>query len=330
MHSLKTCVRAFSMAASVAAASAPALAQPRAEDPALWPTRLVKIVVLTAPGQASDALARVLAEHFQKSLRQPVIVENRTGGAIALAGVAKGAPDGYTLVIASSGPLTVTPAVYTKLTYDPIKDFEPISNIALTPQAIMVASNGPYKTLADLIAAAKHKDLAFGIPPLGSTSHLAYAAFAKTAKVNFNLVPFKGNMESASQVIAGDVAAMYDTVPGSLGLIKAGKLRALAVAASKRSPFLPDTPTLAELGIPGSEAIGWIGLAAPTKTPPLILNKLSELVRSFLATPEAQATLKTLAFVPVEDTSRASFANTIRSELARWSTLASEADIHVE
>lgn len=297
-----------------------------------WPQRPTKLIVPTAPGLASDVLARVVADGLAGALGQPWIVDNRAGagGMVGLAAAAKSKPDGYTLAIVSSGPLTIGPAVMSNMAFDPVKDFEPVANIALTPQAIFVAANGPYKTLSDLISASRRKDLPFGIPPLGSTGHLAYAAFAKSAKVSFNLVPFRGNMDTASQVIAGDVAAMYDTVPGSLPLVKGGKLRALAVAAPQRSPFLPDTPTLAELGFGGAEAVGWIGLAAPAGTPKVIVDKLGEKLRVFLATPKAGETFKSLAFVPAPDSTRDAFAQTIRSELSRWSALAKEMNLRIE
>lgn len=320
------------LAALVGLGAGPVLAQPRSEDATAWPTRDIKIVVSTAPGQASDVLARLLAQHLQKALGKPVIVDNRPGGggSIAYSAVAKALPDGYTLVIASSGPLTVSPAVFSKMAFDPVRDFDPIANIALTPQAIAVNAAGPYRTLQDLVAAARTGDLAFAIPPLGSTSHLAYAVFAKAAQVNFNLVPFKGNVESTTQVINGDVAAMYDTVPGVLSMVRSGRLRVVAVAAPQRSPFLPDVPTLAEQGIKGADAVGWIGLAAPARTPAVILDKLSEQVRTFLAAPATQATMKQLAFVPVDDTSRQSFQTTIRSELDRWSKTAKDLNIRIE
>jgi len=332
MRYLQSFIVSFSLASSLLLIAEPSVAQTRSEDPKAWPARPIKLVVPTQPGQASDVLARLLADSFAKSLGTAVVVENRggAGGSIGLAAVAKAAPDGYTLAIGSSGPLTISPAYYPKLPFDPVKDFEPIANIALTPQVILVAANGPYKTLEDLTGAAKQKDLAFAIASMGSTTHFAYAAFKRAAKVGFNMVPFSGNVQAASQVIAGDVAAMYDTVPGALGYVHSGKLRPIAIAAAKRSPFLPDTPTLTEQGVRDAESIGWIGLVAPAKTPAPVLDKLNKQVGLFLASPQAQESLKALAFVPEEDTSRAGFAKTIQSELAHWAQLAKEAGIHAK
>lgn len=306
--------------------AAPLLAQD------VWPSKPVKIIVPTAPGLASDALARLLADHLSKAFGQPFVVENRVGagGFIAFGAVARGPADGYMLAIASSGPVTISPAVMTNLPINPVRELAPIANIAITPQLISVSAAGPYAKLPDLLAAAGKKDLAFGIPPLGSTGHLAYEAFSRATKVKFNLVPFKGNVDAATQVIGGDVAAMYDTVPGSLSLIRSGKLRPLAVADSKRSPFLPDTPTLAELGIKNAEAVGWIGLAAAAKTPPAILDRINAQIRSFLANPATQQTLRQQGFAPAEDLSREGFQRMIESEAERWAKLAKEANIRAE
>jgi tripartite-type tricarboxylate transporter receptor subunit TctC len=325
MHSIFKYCAGAALAVGLAAA-APAWAADA------WPSRPVKIVVPTAPGLASDLLARLLADNFSKAFGQPFIVEDRpgAGGFIAFSTIAKGPADGYQLVIASSGPVTISPAVLAHLPVDPVKELAPIANIALTPQVILVGTGSPYHSLGDLLAAARQKDLAFAIPPLGSTGHLAYEAFSRSAKVKFNLVPFRGNLDGATQVIAGDVAAMYDTVPGALPLIHGGKLRPLAVAAPQRSPFLPDTPTLAELGLPNATAVGWIGLAAPTKTPAAILDKLNQQVRRFLAEPATREVLKTQAFAPPDDASRQGFERLIASESARWAKLAREAGIHVE
>lgn len=315
--------------AALFVAAVTAIAPAHAQE---WPTRPVKLIVPTAPGQASDLLARMLADNFSKAFGQPFIVENRTGagGFIALEAVSKAPADGYQLVIASSGPVTITPAVMARIPVDPVKELAFIANIALTPQVILVGAGGPYKKLPDLIASAKQKDLAFAIPPLGSTSHLAYEAFTRSAKVKFNLVPFKGNLDGATQVIAGDVAAMYDTVPGALPLVRGGKLRPLAIAAAKRSLFMPDTPTLEELGFPNSEAVGWIGLAAPKNTPVAILDKVNAQVRRFLDDPATQQAFRLQAFAPADDTSRQGFQKLIASESARWSKLAREANVRVE
>lgn len=296
-----------------------------------WPSKPVKIIVPTAPGLASDALARLLADHLSKTIGQSFFVENRpgAGGLIAVTAVARAPADGYVLTIASSA-ITISPAVMPKLPMNPLRELAPIANIALTPQLISASASGPYATLPDLISAANKKDLPFAIPPLGSTSHLAYEAFSRSVKVKFNLIPYKGNTDAATQVISGDVAAMYDTVPGSLPMIRSGKLRPLAVADDRRSPFLPETPTLAELGFKNAEAVGWIGLAAAVKTPAPILDRLNAEVQTFLESPVTQEAMKKQGFVPAKDLSRKGFGQMIESEAKRWAKLAKEGNIRVE
>lgn len=314
-----------------------ALASPAAwsqgqDDPASWPNRPVKLVVTTAAGQASDILARLLAQQLNKSFSQPFLVENRAGagGLIGLSGVAKSPANGYTLVIATSGPMTIAPALNPNTPFDPVKDFAPIANIAITPQLVLVSAVSPYKSLAELVAASKQRNLAFATSSLGSTSHLAYEVFIKAAGTKFNLVPFKGNNEGSAQVLGGDVAAMFDTVPGALNLVKAGKLRPLGIASAQRSPFLPSVATFDEQGLRGAEAIGWIGFAAPAGTPATVLDKLNEQVRLMHGSSEGRQMLQTMAFAPATETTRAAFGALVASELSRWTRLVKEAGIKAE
>jgi len=290
-----------------------------------YPARPVKIIVAFTPGSATDILARVTADTFTKSMGQTFVVENRAGaGGIIGTQAAKDAPpDGYTLTACPSGPFGINPGIYSHLPYDPIKDFEPISNIGLTPQVIVVGSQFPYKTLAEFVAAAKAKpgEIAYGSLGTGSTSHLTMEAFQSAAGIKLNHIPFKGGAEAQTQIMGGAFPVMSDTVPGVLAQVKAGKLRALGVAIPKRSPFMPGIPTIAEQGYPGFESVGWIGLCAPARTPPAILDKLNAEVHKMLATPEVQARLEQLAFTPAGD-SRAHFAAWIKSEIVKWTAIA--------
>ena len=292
-----------------------------------YPTRPVKVIVAFAAGSATDILARVMAEHFSKSMGQPFVVENKPGaGGIPGTEQAKNAPpDGYTLTMCPSGPFGINPAIYSKLPYDPLKDFEPIGNIGFTPQTLVVGAQQPYRNLAEFVAAAKAKpgEIAYGSLGVGSTSHLTMEAFASAAGIKLNHIPFKGSGEAQAQLIGGNVPAMSDTVPGVKNQVAAGKLRALGVAIPQRSPFLPDVPTIAEQGYPGFESIGWIGLAAPAKTPVAILDKLNAEIRKMLASPEIREKLNQLAFNPIGD-SRQEFAAFIRAEIAKWSKVAKE------
>ena len=300
--------------------STAALAQP-------WPSRPVKIVVGFAPGSGTDILARVMAERFSKTLGQPFVVENKpgAGGSIAAEQVKNAAPDGYTLVAAGSGPFGVNPALYAKLPYDALRDFELIGNIVLTPQAIVVGVHSPFATLKDLVAAAKAKpgEIAYASLGTGSTSHLTTEAFMSAAGIKLNHVPFKGSSDAQTQIMGGSVVLMSDTVPGLLAHLKNGKLRALGVAIPARSPYLPDVPTIAEQGYPGFESVGWIGLAAPAKTPGAVVERLNAEIRSMLLDPGVKARIEQLAFTPVGDTP-AQFAAFVKSEIVKWTKVAKE------
>jgi tripartite-type tricarboxylate transporter receptor subunit TctC len=320
-------VRRLVLAASLAAACAGAFAQ---ND---YPTRPVKIVVAFTAGSATDICARVVADYLTKSMGQPFIVENKpgAGGMVGTAVVKSAAPDGYTLVAAGSGPFGVNPAVYEKMPYDPERDFEPIANIVLTPQAFVVNAQSPYHSMKDLVAAAKAHpgEIPFSSLGTGSTSHLTFEAFESAAGVKLNHIPFKGSAEAQTAIVGGQVAAMSDTVPGILTLVKGGKLRAIGVAIPQRSPYLPDVPTVAEQGWPGFESVGWIGLAAPAHTPVAILDRLNNEIHNMLKDPAVKAKLDQLAFTPVGD-SRQHFAQFISSEITKWKKVAKDANVKVE
>ena len=290
-----------------------------------YPSKPVKIIVAFSPGSATDILARVVAEQFTKSMGQPFIVENKpgAGGSVGTAGAKDAPPDGYTLVAAGSGPFAINPGIYAKLPYDPLKDFELIGNIVMTPQAIVVGAQTPYKSVKDLVAAAKAKpgEIAYASLGNGSTSHLTMEAFQLATGVKMNHIPFKGSSDAQTQIMGGSVPLMSDTVPGVLAQVKAGKLRAIGVAIPKRSQFLPDVPTIAEQGYPGFESVGWIGLAAPAKTPQPILDKLNAEIRKMLQDPAVKERFAQLAFDPVGD-SREQFTAFVKSEIAKWTKVA--------
>jgi tripartite-type tricarboxylate transporter receptor subunit TctC len=302
------------------AIAGPALAQ-------AYPAKPVKIIVGFAPGSATDILARVVADHLSKSLGQPFVVENKpgAGGGIGTAQAKDAPPDGYTLVAAGSGPFGINPAVFPNLSYDPVRDFEPIGNIVMTPQAIVVSAQSPYKSVKDLVAAAKAKpgEIAYASLGNGSTSHLTMEAFQAATGTKLNHIPFKGSSDAQTQLMGGMVPVMSDTVPGVLAQVKAGKLRAIGVAIPKRSPYLPDVPTVEEQGYAGFESVGWIGLAAPARTPPAILDKLNAEIKKMLRDPAVQAKFEQLAFTPVGD-SRQEFGAFIRAEIAKWKKVAKE------
>ena len=292
-----------------------------------YPSKPVKLIVAFTPGSATDIIARLAADSFSRSMGQSFIVENKPGaGGIVGTEAAKNAPpDGYTLTACPSGPFAINPGIYSKLPYDPIRDFEPISNLVLTPQVIVVGAQTPYKTLKELVDDAKKKpgEIAYGSLGTGSTSHLTMEAFQQQAGIKMNHIPFKGGAEAQTQIMGGAFPVMSDTISGVLAQVKAGRLRPLGVAIPKRSPYIPDVPTIAEQGFKGFESVGWIGLCAPAKTPAAILDKLNAEVKKFIASAEAKDKMQQGAFTPVGD-SRAEFAAWIKSEIAKWSRVAKE------
>jgi tripartite-type tricarboxylate transporter receptor subunit TctC len=298
-----------------------------------YPSKPVRIIVGFAPGSATDILARVVAEAFSKSMGQPFVIDNKpgAGGSIGAAQAKEAAPDGYTLVAAGSGPFGINPAIQSKLPYDPIRDFELIGNIVLTPQALVVSSAAPYKSVKDLVAAAKAKpgEIPYASLGNGSTSHLTMEAFQNAAGIKLNHIPFKGSSDAQTAIMGGQVPLMSDTIPGIRAQVEAGKLRAIGVAIPRRSHFLPDVPTIAEQGYANFESVGWIGLAAPAKTPNAILDKLNAEIRKMLQDPAVKAKFEQLAFEPVGD-SREQFTAFVKSEIAKWSKVAKDSGAKID
>ena len=311
-------MNALALAAALALACGAACAQS-------YPDRPVKVIVPFTPGSATDILGRLTSEQLAKHLGRPFVVENRPGaGGIPGTEAAKNAPpDGYTLIMCTSGPFGINPAIYSKLPYDPVRDFEPIASLGLTPQAIVVGAQQPYRTLAELVAAAKAKpgEIAYASLGVGTTSHLTMEAFQSAAGIKLNHVPFKGTSDAQAQILGGNVPMMSDTISGVLAQVKGGKLRALGVAIPQRSRHLPEVPTVAEQGFAGFESVGWIGLCAPARTPAAVLDRLDAGVRAMLADAAVKERLDALAFEPAGQT-RAAFAEFMKAEIAKWTKVA--------
>ena len=290
-----------------------------------YPERPVKVIVPFTPGSATDILGRLTADQFAKTLGRAFVVENRAGaGGIPGTEAAKNAaPDGYTLVMCTSGPFGINPAIYSKLPYDPVRDFEPIANLGLTPQVIVVGAQQPWRTLDELLAAAKAKpgEIAYASLGVGSTSHLTMEALQSAAGIKLNHIPFKGTSDAQAQLLGGTIPVMSDTISGVLAQVKAGKLRALGVAIPQRSRHLAGVPTVAEQGFPGFESVGWIGLCAPAATPAPILDRLEGAARAMLADAAVKERLDALAFEPAGQ-SRSAFAAFMKGEIAKWSAVA--------
>ena len=296
-----------------------------------YPAKPVRIISPFPPGQATDIMARLVAENLARALGQPFLVENRAGagGALGTGAAAKAAPDGYTLAMGTVGPLAISPALYSKLPYDPVRDFAPISNLGLTPQTLVVSTASDLRSLRDLVERARTKPVDYASSGNGSASHLAMEMLRSASGAQLNHVPFKGSSDAQIQVLAGRVEIMFDAIPGVAAQIKAGKLRALGIASPQRSPYFPDVPTIAEQGYPGFAAVGWIGIVAPARTPDAILDRLNAEVRRAIAQPEVKERLAALSFLPVGD-SREQFAAYIREEVARWAKAVKESGATVD
>ncbi len=309
-------------------ALAPALAHAQT-----YPTRPVRVIVQFAPGMSTDIIARVMAENLSKSLGQQFVVDNKpgAGGIVGTEAAAKAAADGYTLVMAASGPFGINPGLYAKLPYDPIKDFAPITNLCTVAQTLVTAPDGPIKSVQDLVAHVKAKPgaLNFASPGSGTTSHLTFEMLRSRAGLDMVHVPYKGSPAAFLDVMSGQIAAMFDALPGVLPFVKDGKLRPIAVSTAQRSPFLPDVPTVAETVAPGFEATGWIGLAAPVGTPASIVQLLHREVVTILALDEVKARMSSLAFTPVGDTPE-QFAAFLKAENAKWAKVVKDSGAKIE
>ncbi|MEO7727042.1 MAG: tripartite tricarboxylate transporter substrate binding protein [Burkholderiales bacterium] len=286
-----------------------------------YPVKPIRIIAQFTAGSSTDILARIVAQKIGQDWNQQVVVDNRpgAGGVVGTEIGAKAPPDGYTLTMAVSSAFGINPTLYPNTSYNVLRDFAPISNLGLTPQTLVANPASAFKSVKDFVAAAKDKPGQINFASLGngSTSHLSMEMFRAAADIKINHVPFKGSAEAHTALIGGQVPVMFDAIPATLPHIKSGRLRGLGIATLKRSQFLPELPTIAESGYPGFEAVGWIGIAAPAKTPNAILDKLNAEMVKIINAPDVQERLATLAFTPVGDT-RAQFAAFMKSEIAKW------------
>ena len=297
-----------------------------------YPVKPVRVVVGLAPGGATDIQTRLFAQKLSDNLGRPFVVENRTGagGTVAYAFVAKSAPDGYTL-LGVAGGYTITPVVYSKLSFDPVKDFAPISLLAQAPFLLLTHPSLPVKSVKDLLALARAKPGALDCASAGhgTSTHMAFELFKALSGVKITHVPYKGTGQSLVDAMSGQVHMLFGNVLSSLPHVKAGRLRALGVTTAKRSVVLPDLATIAESGVPGYENSTWHGWLAPAGTPPAILNRLNaELVRS-TRSPDVVDRLAPDGGEPVGSTPE-QFGRHISAELERWGKLVKETGIRFE
>jgi tripartite-type tricarboxylate transporter receptor subunit TctC len=296
-----------------------------------YPNKPVRIIVPFPAGGTTDIVTRIVAQKMTDVWGQAVIVENRTGagGNIGGEAAARSTPDGYTLFMTSGSIVTANQYIYKKMPFDPAKDLVPITNVASGPQVIVVNSDFSAKTLKQFIDTARAQPgvLNYGHAGIGSQTHLAAENFLFTADLNITSVPYKGEGPAMNDLIGKQLGMVTANFAAAIGFINQGKLRALAVTGTKRSPQLPDVPTVAET-LPGFENTGWFGLMAPAGTPKEIVDKIYRDTAKILDTAELRARFYALGMVPVGNTP-AEFAEAIREESARWASVVRERKIVV-
>src|SRR5689334_21042840 len=297
-----------------------------------YPQKTVKIVVPFAPGGSTDIFARLVGERLSVSLGQPVIVENRAGasGNIGAEAVAKAAPDGYTLLMATTGVMAINNALFKQMGYDAARDLEPVVFIASITNVLAVPVDLPAKNVAELVALAK-KDpgkLTFASSGAGSSTHLSAELFKSMAGIDVVHIPFKGSGQALIDVVAGRVSMIFDNMPSALPHIKGGKLRALGVTGLKRSGALPDVPTIAEAGVPGYDSLSWSGFAVPAGTPREIVQRLNRESNAILASADMKQKLAEQGADAIGGPPEA-FAAHIRAEREKWGKLVRERNIVV-
>jgi tripartite-type tricarboxylate transporter receptor subunit TctC len=285
-----------------------------------FPDKAIRIVVPFPPGGATDAAARLVAVKMSEHWGQPVVVDNRAGagGNVGSDLVAKAPADGYTLVMGVTGSHAINTSLYSRMPYDPVADFVAISQVAVVPNVLVVHPSVPAKNLAELVALAKKEPGKLNYASLGNgtAAHLGMEMLKAEAGVDITHVPYKGSAPAVSDLLAGQVQMMVDGLPPALPHVKAGKLRAIALTSLRRSPSLPDLPTIAE-SYPGFYADAWSGLFAPKGTPQPVVDKLSAEVQRILRLPEVREKLAALGAEPVGST-QAEFAAHVKKEIDKW------------
>jgi tripartite-type tricarboxylate transporter receptor subunit TctC len=296
-----------------------------------FPTRSVHLIVGYAAGGGNDLIARIVAAKLQDKLGQTVIVENKPGAQSIIAAdlVAKAPPDGYTLLVAATGVMTVNPAVYSKLSYSPLKDFTPISLLAEFPLLLVVAADAPVKDVKELIAYGKANPKLANYASSATPFQLVAELFNQSTYSSFQHIPYKGSGEMAQAVMSGQVLmAFVDSAPVA-GPLKAGRLRALGITTAKRPVNFPDIPTLVEQGIPDMEIVLWTGLVAPANTPADVIDRLQDAVADTLAMQSVDSALDAIN-VDGRSTTSVEFRDIIKNDLARWKAVAEKANIRLD
>jgi tripartite-type tricarboxylate transporter receptor subunit TctC len=315
-------------AAAILAAILPAVAFAQQ-----WPSRPVKVLVGFAPGGGTDVVARLIAQKLQESFGQPFVVENRAGatGTIAADVMAKSPPDGYTILMGHVNSNAIAPNLFKNLAYDPIADFQPVTYVGYVPNVLAVNPGVPAKNIAELIAAAKAQPgkFSYASSGVGSTQHLAGEMFQILTGTKLVHIPYKGSGQAITDLLSGQVALNFDTMPPVLPHIQGGKLKAFAISTPQRLPQLPDVPTFAEVGITGFDVTNWYGVFAPAKTPKDIVNRLNVEINKAMQDPATRAKLVEIG-TQLGGGSPQDFEAFLKTELAKYNKLVKEAKVSID
>nr|WP_255520183.1 tripartite tricarboxylate transporter substrate binding protein [Ramlibacter aurantiacus] len=305
---------------------APALAQAPT-----YPAKPIRVIVNSAPGGLTDVVARLLGAKMSTALGQPLVVENRPGGAglVGAEAVAKAEPDGYTVGVLASA-ITVAPLLVSGTSFDPRKDLAPVSLLVTTPMLLVTNVNSPYRSVAQVVSDAKGHPGQIAVASGGNATmtHLVAEQFQVEAGLNLVHVPYKGGGPALNDVLAGQVPIYFDTLSTSTKLVQDGRLRALAIVAPERSPALPDVPTMAEAGYPGVQGRAWFALVAPAGTPPAVLSRLNDEANKALAAPDVRERMTALGGT-VEGGPPKVLSDLIQSEVPRWARLVKDRNIRM-
>ena len=314
------------IAACLLAVSACALAQ-------AFPSRPVRFISPFPPGGAVDIITRITATGLQEALGQPVVVENRSGagGTVGADAAARAPADGYTLFSGGIATHGIAPALYSKLGYDAVRDFSPLSMIGTTPNVLIVNPSVQARSVGEFIALAKaaQRKLDYGSPGIGTSPQLSMELFKLMSGIELVHIPYKGNAPAIADLLGGQLPVMFDNLPGAMGHIKAGRVRVLGVSSAARHPSLPDVPTIAESGLPGFEVVVWYAVFAAGTPPPQVLERLTAAANRAVSSPEVQKRLSDAGVDPGAS-SPDDLAARVRTEMAKWAKVVKDAGLPVQ
>ena len=296
-----------------------------------YPTRAVKIVVPQTPGGASDALARIISQKLSERWGQPVVVENRAGagGNVGTELVATSAPDGYTLLMSYVGTQAINGALYKKLPFDPDKDFAPVATLATLPFVVVVKPDAPFRTLPELVAAARKDRLTYGSAGNGSVNHLLGEMFNTAAGIKLTHIPYRGAAPAMTDLMGGQIDMVFTSLPSVAGAIRSGKLQPLAVTSARRAASFDTIPTIAESGYAGFDVTPWFGLLAPARTPAAIVGKINAEVNDLLKSKEVADSFAAQGADPYRTTPE-EFSKVLKADIEKWGQVVKESGARIE